>query len=489
MKVILVNPPLRTNVPATLYPVGICYVASYLRENGHKVQVLDINGYRWTKQEFIKVLERQSFEAVGIGGLVTAFNHVEWISHHIKSIHPDVPVFAGNTVASTIPHILLRHTDVDIAVIGEGEYTALDLVNTLENGDSLAQVKGIWYKAPDGKIIENPRREPIESLDSLPLPAYDLVPMEIYLRNFEREFGFRGAALSTVRGCPFNCRFCCKTFMGYKVRSRSPENVVAELEAWIQKYHVNGFLLCDDTFIYNRKRTVDFCNLLIDRRLNYLKWIVSARVELLTEELATKMKEAGCIHVGFGFESHSQKVLDYYNKRNTVEDQQRAIDICRKAGLKFQGSYIVGAANEDESTLQETRDFASRNNLSYTPDHLLMPQPQTPIYDECVQRGLIKDELEYIKKMSDAGDTDVFVVNLTHFPDSELLRMFSKYRHYGQIPSQRLKLIVKNPMRIPSKIKERGLQYCVNTLLKRILLRKDLQAVENLKYQPRNIWV
>lgn len=489
MKVLLVNPPLRTNEPSSLYPDGICYVASYLREHGHKVQVLDINGYRWTKAQFIEVLRRQRFDAVGIGGLVTAFNHVQWISATVTNLFPNVPIFAGNTVASTIPEVLLKHSCVDVAVIGEGEVTALDLVNTLEINGNLANVKGIWYKTPSGLSIENPRREPITNLDSLPLPAFDLVPMEFYLRNFEKQYGFRGANLSTVRGCPFNCRFCCRGFIGYKVRCRSPENIVAELKVWIQKYHVKGILFCDDLFIYNRKRVFDFCDLLVKEKLDYLKWIVSARVELLTLELAKKMKETGCLWLQFGFESHSPKVLEYYNKRNTVEDQQRAIDICRKVGLGWHGSYIIGAANEDEGTLQETFEFTRRNGLDFKPDNLLMPLPQTPIYEECKQRRLIKDEFEYVKSLADAGDADKLVLNVTNnFSDEELLHIFHNYRHYDQTMSKRLVLIAKNPSHVVSKIKERGVQYCVNTLFKGVLLQRDLQRVEELRFQSRNEW-
>ena len=106
MNIILINPPLRTCEPPLHYPIGIGYVASYLQENGHNVKILDINGYRWTKTEFKKIFEELSVDTVGIGGLVTAFNPVDWISDYIKSVRPEIPVFAGNTVASTIPEML-----------------------------------------------------------------------------------------------------------------------------------------------------------------------------------------------------------------------------------------------------------------------------------------------------------------------------------------------------------------------------------------------
>jgi len=487
MKVLLINPPLRTNVPSTLYPIGICYVASYLRNHGHKVQILDVNGYRWTKAEFKLQFENQACDAVGIGGLVTAFNHVDWISRYVKSVNPSVPIFAGNTVASTIPYILLKHTDVDVAVIGEGELTALELVEALESGRSLDGLKGTWYKK-GGKIVENPRREPLENLDSLPLPAWDLVPMETYLKNFEAEYGFRGATMSTVRGCPFNCRFCCKTFVGYKVRSRSPENVIEEIKLWIRKYSVDGFFPCDDLFIYDRKRAMKFCDLLVREGLNYLKWFASARVDLLTEELALKLKEAGCISVDFGFESHSQKVLDYYSKLVKVEHQQRAIDICKKARIPFKGSYIVGARNESCETLKETYEFCRRNELSYKPDNLLMPQPQTAIYEECKQRGLITDEYEYVKQLADAGDTDCLVVNVTErFSDQQLLDVFHAYRYVNQRTAHRISVLVSQMPKSIMKMKQQGIKRAI-VKLHDIVSGKNVRLMQELKTQKKNRW-
>jgi anaerobic magnesium-protoporphyrin IX monomethyl ester cyclase len=429
MNVVLINPPLRTQDLPVYYPIGICSIASYLRQNGHKVKILDINGFRWSKAKFKKIFDKEPVEAVGIGGLVTAFNHVYWLSDYIKSVKPNVPIFAGNTVASTIPEILLKNTKVDIVVMGEGEVTTLELIQRLEDGKSLEGLKGVWYKNNDSKIIENPSREPIENLDSLPFPAWDLIPMERYLKNFIAATGYSSAPISTVRGCPFNCSFCCKTFIGYSVRSRSPENCIQEIKLLVGKYKIEGFLLFDDLFIYNKQRAMRFCDLLLEEGLDYLKWSSSARANLITKELAQKMKSAGCNLLGFGFESSSQKVLDYYNKQCTVEDQQRAIDICKEVNIECRRSYMIGAGIEDADSLKETAEFCKKNKSIYTPDFFVMPLPKTKIYAECIQRGLIKDELEYVKKISTIGDASNFVINITeNFSDKELINLYNTYR-------------------------------------------------------------
>jgi anaerobic magnesium-protoporphyrin IX monomethyl ester cyclase len=428
MNVVLINPPLRTQDLPVYYPIGICYIASYLRQNGHKVKILDINGFRWSKTKFKKIFDKEPVEAVGIGGLVTAFNHVHWLSDCIKSVNPNVPIFAGNTVASTIPEILLKNTKVDIVVMGEGEVTTLELIQRLEDGKSLEGLKGVWYKNNDGKIVENPPREPIENLDSLPFPAWDLVPMERYLKNLIASSGYSSAPISTVRGCPYNCTFCCKTFIGYSVRSRSPENCIQEIKLLVDKYEIEGFLLFDDLFIYNKQRAMRFCDLLIEEGLDYLKWPASARANLITKELAQKMKSAGCAWLGFGFESSSQKILDYYNKQCTVEDQQRAIDICKEVDIGCRRSYMIGAAVEDEQSIKETVEFCKKNKSKYVPDFFVMPLPKTKIYAECKRRELIKDELEYVEKISTIGDASNFVINITEkFSDEELINLFNSY--------------------------------------------------------------
>jgi len=476
----MINPPLRVNKPAEIYPLGMCYVAAYLRENGVKVQILDVNAHRWTKNQFAEIFKKSSCDAVGIGGLVTAFNHVDWIAQYVKTVNPNLPIFAGNTVSSTIPEILLRNTRVDVAVIGEGELTALELVERLEEDKSLEGLKGIWYKdAKTGKLHENAQREPLTNIDTLPFPAWDLVPMDIYVQNFKNTYGFRGVATSTVRGCPYNCSFCCKTFIGYKVRSRSPENMIEELQLLLKEYKIEGFLPCDDLFTYNRNRTIRFCDLLIKNNLHYLRWIASSRANLLTIEMAQKLKAAGCVLLNFGFESHSQKVLDYYNKQITVKDQQNVIDICEKVGIAFATSYIVGAQNEDQETLEETYRFCEKNHLRFNPGNLLMPQPQTRIYRECMERGLISNELEYVRKMSDVGDANRFLVNVTEkFSDQELIAIFDKYRESGRPRETRLRNIIMNPRFYMTRL--RGMEA-------RGILRKLMNLLKEEETQDKNM--
>lgn len=473
MKILFINPPIRTQLPPYMYPIGMCYIASYLREHGHQVKILDVNGYRITRDQFKQTLATENFDAIGLGGLITTFNHIDWISAYIKDCYPNIPIFAGNTVASTIPNILLNNTHVDIVVNGEGEETCLDLVNTLDKTDSIGNVPGITYKDPNGKIIQNPPRLPIEDLDSLPFPAWDLIPMDIYLKNNEILTGVRSALISTIRGCPYNCRFCCKTFIGYKVRSRTPENIIRELKLLVQTYKIKGFLPGDDLFIYNRARVERFCDLIMEEKLNYLQWSASARANLLTKELAEKMKASGCIRFDFGFESNCQRILDYYNKKLTVGEQQKALDICKSVNIPFHVSYIVGARNEDVESQKECEAFCKKNGYQYYPENLLMPLPGTPVYEECRERGIIKDELEFIRKLAHAGDSTNFIVNCTDsLTDHELIVLFNKYR---KTP---IKNKIRNyfgiPERIQQNIQDYGICRSFNTYIRKIKSTKIL---------------
>ena len=164
------------------YPIGICYVASSLIRAGFEVEIIDVIGENLTRNSFNKRLSECHADCFGIGGLVMAFNNVVDISVMIRNLYPDSFIFAGNTVGYTIPEILLKNSAITAIIMGEGEITTVELVNAVGTGNKLDEVKGIVYKNSNEKIIFTPPRPPIENLDILPLPAWDLVPMKNYFK-------------------------------------------------------------------------------------------------------------------------------------------------------------------------------------------------------------------------------------------------------------------------------------------------------------------
>lgn len=444
MKICLINPPVQMN-RRLWYPIGICYVAASLIDNGYEVEIIDVIGENLSKDDFKKRLSNCHADSFGIGGLIMAFNNVVDIARMIREIFPNSFIFAGNTVGSTIPEILLKNSQVNAIVLGEGEITTVHLVEAVKNGSKLDYVEGIAYKNEGDEVVITSPRPPIENLDDLPYPAWDIVPMNNYFDNYGR----RVYSISSVRGCPYNCTFCCKTFIGYKVRAQSPEYIINELIEAKKHFNFDSFAFLDDLFLYNKKRAIEFCNLKAESQFRDVKWTASARVNSLDEELCEALSKSHCIELGIGFESASQDVLDFYNKGIKVKQFQKAVDLCKKYNIGLSGaSFIIGAANETYDSVKASVDFCKRNGLRYEP-HFATPYPKTKLYDFALQKGLIGDELEYVKTISRYGNTNNLIINLTeNFTDEELCALRDKSVYFPYDTSKTIKYYIKEGIKI-----------------------------------------
>lgn len=428
MKICLINPPAQMN-RRLWYPIGIGYVASSLINAGFDVEIIDVIGENLSKNEFKERLSDSHADSFGIGGLIMAFNNVVEIAEMIKEAYPEVFIFAGNTVGYTIPEILLKNSAVEAIVMGEGEITTVNLMKAIEIEGKIEKVKGISYQDENGDIIYTPPQAPIENLDDLPYPAWDLIPMNNYFENH----GHRSYPISTVRGCPFNCTFCCKTFIDYKVRSRSPESIIEELMEVNKKFNIESIKFFDDLFLYNKKRAIKFCELKEKSPLKDMEWSGSGRADSFDEELIVVLKKSNCVTLGFGFESESasQDILNIYNKRTTVDQLQKAADLFKKFRIGDpETSWLIGAPNETKQTVEMSIKFCRRNGLRYEP-HFVTPYPKTALYDYAREKGLIGDKLEYVKSVSKFGNTNYLIVNLTdNFTDEELIELHNKSKYF-----------------------------------------------------------
>ncbi len=479
MKVSLINPPLNMN-SRTWYPIGIGYVATYLLRAGYDVEIIDCIGDNLSRTAFKKRLLKSKADAFGIGGLIMAFNNVLEIATIIKESFPDAFIFAGNTVASTIPETLLKNSPVQVAVMWEGEYSTVNLMNSLKNNNPLENVKGIVFKDKNNKIVENPEQPIMKDLDELPFPAWDLIPMDNYMKNINYNY-----PISSVRGCPYNCTYCCKTFLLNKVRARSPSHIIEELIEAKKRFNIKKFCFFDDLFIYNRKRVIEFCDLKMKTlEIRNIPWECSARVNLITDKLIKKMVEAKCVWIGCGFESADQDVLNCYNKGINVKQMQQAIDILRKYNIEISGggTFMIGAPNETLRSIKKSVKFAKKNKTKYLP-HFVTPYPGTSLYKEAVEKNLIKDELAFVKKIAKIGNTNYLTINLTKaFTDEELSKIKVKMTYF---PTTKIYNSFSRLMkRIPFLIKQsifRGPIRALQTLYKmyRFKTNQELEMYSN----------
>lgn len=451
MKVLLINPPIREWSKPNVLPLGLGYIASILLEKEHAVEVLDINGYRFNREEVEAKIKTAAFDVVGIGGIVTTYKYIKWLIMLIKKYHPNKKVIVGGSVGTSIPQIILSKTEADIVCIGEGEITIGEIIAALETDDSLKNVKGIWFKEADGQVFSNGNRPPIKDLDSIPFPAWDMFPVATYLKNPvgapNRNKWIDGATdeaaplsinLFATRGCPYRCIYCYHDFMGQKYRHRSPANIIAEIRILYERYKIPYYHFIDDEFVMEKDFVYDFCRLIKDFSQEIgqrITWGCAGRVNLMTEDLITAMAEAGCVLIGYGIESGSQQMLDLIKKQVTVEQAKNAIRLTKKHLGWADCSFMIGYPGETKETIQETIDFCKELDLTPEVIFFITPYPGTELYSLALQQGQIKDEEAYVLDLGEQGEK--IRVNFTKFSDEELFyqqeRMIKELKAWNKV--------------------------------------------------------
>ncbi len=433
MNILIINPPIREWAKPNCVPLGLGYIASTLRLAGYSIDVLDINAYRYSKKEVKRILEKKNPDFILTGGIITVYNYLKWLTHQLKELFPDIPIMIGGSVSTSISEIALNTLNIDIACIGEGEITVVEVANRIEHKEKLSSVNGIYYR--EGKnIFKNKSRMPIKDMDNIPFPAYDLFPMDIYINNpvgyINKNKWDKGNVLIDVkipkstninitRGCPYRCNFCYHDYLGPGYRHRSPQNILKEMNFLNKKYGITYFLWADDESIINKAFIDEFCDLMIKSKKNY-QFAITGRVNLVDEKMLNKLKAAGCNMVGYGIESGSQKILDAMNKQITVEQAKNAIKLTKNIFGDADCSFIIGYPGETEETLKETEVFCKE--LELTPEVIFFatPYPGTKLYEYAKKIGLIKDEVEYISKLWEQGEQ--IVANFTNWTNEELFK-------------------------------------------------------------------
>ncbi len=390
MNVSLVNPNAAVEVVKRLGisapPLGLGYLAATLKEKGFRVQIIDD---LVEKLGFEKLLRRlKNSEIVGITSTTATFNSALRYARVIKE-KLGAFIIMGGVHVTFRPLDALKHDFVDAVCIGEGEETVVEVAERVEAGKSLEGVRGIIYKN-EGKIADNGPRQFIEDIDSLPFPAFELMPLEKYTLLGQKLEYF---PMITSRGCPFACRYCSSSlFFGRKFRARCAENVVDEMEWLVEKFGAKHIAFEDDTFTLNRKRVFEICDEIKSRGI-YVEWSCSSRVDTINEEMLHKMKEAGCSAIYYGVESANKEILNkYYRKRIKLDVVKKAVEITKKVGIETICSFIIGAPHETKKDVKETLKLAIKLNPDYAQFSILTPYPGTEIYEEAKEKGLILTE-------------------------------------------------------------------------------------------------
>lgn len=397
-------------------PMGIAYLGAILR-NRYEVRLLDavVEGYHLERAQTSKIIQygldtdlimericEFAPDVVGVSCLFSnQFQVVSELVKKVKSWNAEVITVIGGTHPTFLPERCLREEALDYIVMGEAEESLPALLQAIERGKDHEQIDGLAYRTKERNII-HPKTAWIKDLDSLPFPARDLLPLEKYFAiNVPMNFIAkrpRNVSFISSRGCPFHCRFCSSShYWGNHYRTRSPENVLAELEHLKSAYGIEEIKFEDDNLTLDIKRAKTIFRGMIERKLNFL-WNMpnGAMIRTLADrELVKLMKQSGCYEVTLAFESGDQWVLDnIINKPLDLEEARKIAMGIREEGIDLNAFFIVGFPEEKLANIKNTFKYAHSLNLDRVLVFFFNPLPGTSLYQECLERGLIRDEYQ-----------------------------------------------------------------------------------------------
>lgn len=365
-------------------PLGILYISAYLELHGIDNEVFDTTFS--TKEKFRNYLQQQRPAIVGIyANLMTKLNVLQSV-RFIRENLPDTKIILGGPDVRYNAKNYLE-AGADFIVLGEGEATMLELVQTIyaHSGKSLSKeilekIRSIGF-LQEGDVVETPERDKIKDLDHLPIPNRKKIDLHLYLDAWKKFHGSNAISVSTMRGCPYTCKWCSRAVYGLSYRRRSPEKVVQELEQIKNAYNPDALWFVDDVFTISHKWLTAFRDELQKKDI-LIPYECITRADRMNEEVIKMLKETGCFRVWIGAESGSQRVIDLMDRRVDVNQVRDMIKLTKKHGIQTGTFIMLGYPGETEADIEETIQHLKESD----PDHFTItvayPIKGTELYQE-----------------------------------------------------------------------------------------------------------
>ncbi len=396
-------------------PLGLLYVAQLLLENGYDVKVYDQNVTAADNAEVFNLIKKLTPKIVGFSVLIDNIWTVKDIHGKLKRWNPNLITIAGNYFATFFPEKLMHEIAFDFCVRGEGEYTFLKLVESLDKKkNAFHEIEGLTFHE-NNVIKSTPLPESIEDLDALPVPNRKLIELNPDLAG-------KSTSILSSRGCPFQCRFCTfSIMMGKKWRPRSVGNVVDEI-VLLKEQGYRDVAFIDDNFTLDKKRIFRLCAEIKRNHLDNIRFVGDSRVENSTVAICRALRTAHFVQVVFGIESGTQRILDYYKKGITLAQIKQAVKNVNKTRIEIvYGSFVLGAPSETLAEARATIKFANKLGLTIPVFQILYANPMSPIYRELVETGQYVPSEDDWKKVFKIPD-----ISPTSLPTSVLMRLLEE---------------------------------------------------------------
>lgn len=480
-------------------PLGLAFIAGALKAKGHKITIIDAiaekpEQYTPFFDDIVtnglsneEILERIPPDTDVIGMTIMFTNN--WLNDR-KLINflgdnlPDIPIIAGGEHITGMPEVCMKQAKhLTACVLGEGEETVVELINALETGGNLNEIQGITFRAGE-KIIKNPRRNRVKDIGSIPRPAWDLFPLEVY-RSHGLSYGVvRGEMslpISATRGCPYSCTFCSSPQMWTtRYYMRTPQDVADEIEQFKKDFEATNFDFYDLTAIIKRDWIIEFAKEILHRKLN-ITWQIPAgtRSEAIDAEVAHYLYLSGCKNITYAPESGSQEILRKIKKKVVLSRMLESISHSYKENLNVKLNMIIGFPEEKHSDLWKTMWFliqASWYGVNDIFPSVFVPYTGSELFERLVKEGEIdpnNDDYYYRIISGDSFFGSYFYNNNVSLRALKTYRLFFLLIFYSTsflFRPQRLFKSMRNL--ITGKVESRG-ELRLHEIIKRNFSKKE----------------
>jgi radical SAM superfamily enzyme YgiQ (UPF0313 family) len=392
-----------------------------LKRNKIEAKIVDLSVENIDIQAY---LSREKPEVVGISSIVTNAGNALEIAETAKKVLPRSFVVLGGPYPSMMgDRLLTRHRQVDATLVGEAEFTFLELVNNYQNGQSLDSVDGLNFRK-ENTIISNPPPDSIIPLDQIPHPAREELEMRLYGEN--------AGTIFTSRGCPQQCTFCSRPVFGRKWRGHSPQYVLSEIEQLVNEFGVSTLSVLDDNFTVDLDRAEEILDGIIERKWNLAIYFWNGmRADHMTKPLLTKLKKAGCIAINFGVESVDPDVMERIKKGVSLTQIEQAINLTRQQGIQANAFLMIGNQGDTKETADKIIEFVERVHVDGVHLSMATPLRGTKFWDwvETNGRWLDYDHEELLDWPIDDTDEAYPVFETSDFSADERVKAYRKARH------------------------------------------------------------
>ena len=437
MRILIVNPSLRRGSKTKYLPVGVASIMTYLTSVGYDFDLLDVDIDDLDDAAVEAYIADNRYDVVMAGSIVTHYKWMKWLTHTVKKYHPPTKVVIGNSVAGSIPDTFLKYSAADVAVIGEGEISTHEVLETFRKGGDLKDVAGIAYVDAVRNVLKTAPRKAVHKIDDFPIIDWSRFNIARY---FERSYiGAEGLVsdiaarvmpVVSARGCVFKCTFCHYVFWDDPYRYRSPANILNEIRRNIDTYGANYINFWDDLSFGSLKQAERLADAIIASGLKF-NWNAAVRVDLFgnpkhpyakRREVAEKFKAAGCLNLGFSLESGNREILDMMDKRIEPEYFFDQIQILKDAGITCSTSVVFGYPIETPETIRETFDQCLQAGV-YPSIGFLLPLPYTGMYKYAKDHGFITDDDAYLDSITERQD---LCLNMTKMRNEEVMGLIKE---------------------------------------------------------------